>query len=80
MSLCGKTSIGEQTISTPWRSWLKARQKRRENAAQEGRGPRMTSMMLTETAMRKKEARSERHGSRPATLVRRRNHDLRANQ
>lgn len=80
MSLCGKMSIREQMISTRWRSWLKVGRRRRENAGQRGRGLRMTFTMPLTTATRREEARNERHGSRPANSVRRRNHDLRANQ
>lgn len=80
MSLCGKTSTREQMIFTRWRSWLRVGRRRQENAGQRGREPRMNFTMPLTTATRKEGAKNERHGSRPATSVRRRNHDLRANQ
>lgn len=80
MSLCGKMFIREQTISTRWRSWLKVGRRRQGNASQRGREPRMTFTMPLMAATTKKGSRSERHGSRPATLAHPKSHDLRASQ
>lgn len=80
MSLCGKMSIREQMISTRWKNWLKVGRRRRENAGQRGREPRMTFTMPLMAATTKKGFRNERLGSRPATLAHPRSHDLRASQ
>lgn len=80
MSSCGKMSIREQMTSTRSRNWLKAGQRRQGNAGKRGREPQMTFTTPLMTATRKDGLRNGRHVSRPATLARPRNHDLRANR
>lgn len=80
MSLYGKTSITDSTTSTSWKTWLKVERSRRGNGKQRGKQLRTPFTMPSRKVARRKGARSERRGSRPATSARRRNHALRASQ